>query len=66
MMLYDIINTINRGDIMSIYGLTVTVSTIANALATKLTVEETAFLAALFVQIGDTLATIAAQRTLKE
>ena len=51
---------------MSIYGLTVTVSTIANALTTKFTVEETAFLAALFVQIGDTLATIAAQRTLKE
>ena len=51
---------------MNTYGLTVTATTIANALATKLTVEETALLAALFVQVGDTLATIAAHRTIKE
>ena len=35
------------------------ITAIANALACKLTAEETALLASLLVQLGDTLATIA-------
>ena len=39
---------------------------IANAIASKRTVSEIAFIASIFVQIGDTLATIAAQKALCE
>ena len=39
---------------------------LANAIAYKLTPSEIAFLASLFVQLGDTMATIAAQQALKE
>ena len=46
--------------------LTASVTTIANALSSKLSIEETALLAAVLVQLGDTLATIAAQRTICE
>ena len=44
--------------------LTAAITALANAIARDLTLEELALLAAVFVQIGDTLATIAAQRAL--
>ena len=40
------------------------VTALANALAARLTEEELNLLAAVLTQLGDTLATIAAQRTL--
>ena len=46
--------------------LTSAITAIANAIACKLTPGEIALLASVFVQLGDTLATIAAQRTLCE
>ena len=42
--------------------LTASITAIANGLAKKLTVEEITLLATVFVQLGDTLATIAIQR----
>lgn len=44
--------------------LTVALSTLANALACNLTANEIALLASIFVQLGDTLATIAARESL--
>ena len=46
--------------------LTVALTALANAIASDLTVEELTLTASIFVQIGDTLATIAAQRALSE
>lgn len=46
--------------------LTTSVTAVANALSSKLSVEETTLLAAVLVQLGDTLATIATRRTLYE
>lgn len=46
--------------------LTASVTVLANTLACGLTPEETALLGAIFVQIGDTLATISLQRSLCE
>lgn len=51
---------------MNSLELTSTVTALANAIACKLTPSEIALIASLFVQLGDTLATIAAQRTLCE
>ena len=45
---------------------TTTITAIANTIASKLNLEETTLLAALLVQLGDTLATIATQRTICE
>lgn len=44
--------------------LTATITAIANAIACNLTVDEIAVLAGIFVQLGDTLATIAAVENL--
>ena len=44
--------------------LTAYITAIANALSSKLSTEETTLLAAVLVQLGDTLATIAAQRAI--
>lgn len=44
--------------------LTGAVTALANAIACKLTVDEIALLASIFVQLGDTLATIAARENL--
>lgn len=44
--------------------LTSAITALANALACRLTEEELTLLASLFVQLGDTLATIATQKTL--
>ena len=46
--------------------LTSTVTALANAIACKLTPGEIALIAGVFVQLGDTLATIAAQLALCE
>lgn len=46
--------------------LTASITAIANAISSKLSIEETTLLAAVLVQLGDTLATIATQRTLCE
>lgn len=51
---------------MNSFELTTSISTMANAIACKLNVEETTLLAAIFVQLGDTLATIATHKTICE
>ena len=50
-----------RGIAMNALELTGAVTALANAIACKLTPEEAALLASILVQLGDTLATIAAQ-----
>jgi len=47
-------------------GLTTAIGAAAAAISKNLTHDEIAFLAAVLVQLGDTLTTIAAQRTCKE
>lgn len=49
---------------MNACEVTAAVTAIANALACRLTEEELALLGAILTQLGDTLATIAAQRSL--
>ena len=44
--------------------LTSAVTALANAIACNLTVDEIALIASIFVQLGDTLATIAARKNL--
>ena len=46
--------------------LTASITAIANALSSKLQNEEIELLAAILTQLGDTLATIATQRTICE
>ena len=46
--------------------LTSAVTALANAIACKLSPSEISLLASIFVQLGDTLATIATQRSLCE
>ena len=61
-------HTLNQGreTDMNACNLTVAVTALANTIACGLTAEETGFVGALLVQLGDTLATIAAQRALCE
>ena len=51
---------------MNSYGLTTSITAVANAISCKLSIEETTLLATVFVQLGDTLATIATKRTICE
>ena len=51
---------------MKALELTSAITALANALACKLTPNEIALLAGILVQLGDTLATIAAQKALCE
>jgi hypothetical protein len=51
---------------MNSLELTSAVTALANALACRLTPSEISLAASLFVQLGDTLATIAAQKALCE
>lgn len=51
---------------MNSCGLTTSITAIANAFSSKLSIEETTLLATILVQLGDTLATIATQRTICE
>ena len=51
---------------MNSLELTSAVTALANAIACKLTLSEIALVASLFVQLGDTLATIAASQALCE
>ena len=49
---------------MNALELTSAVTALANAIACRLTPDESSLLASIFVQLGDTLATIAAQDNL--
>lgn len=49
---------------MNACNLTVAVTALANTIASGLTTEEISLISSLFMQLGDTLATIAAQRSL--
>ena len=49
---------------MNSLELTSAITALANAIACKLSADEIAFLASIFVQLGDTLATIAARESL--
>ena len=51
---------------MNALELTSTVTALANALACRLTAEELSLLSSILVQLGDTLATIAARESLRE
>ena len=51
---------------MNACELTTAVTALANSIACQLTTEEINLISALFMQLGDTLATIAAQRSLCE
>lgn len=46
--------------------ITSSITVLANAISCKLSVNEIALIAGIFVQLGDTLATIAAQKALCE
>ena len=46
--------------------LTASVTAVANAISSMLSIEETTLVGTIFVQLGDTLATIAAQRAICE
>ena len=49
---------------MNSLELTSAVTALANAIACKLSIDEIALLASIFVQLGDTLATISARENL--
>ena len=49
---------------MNSFELTGAITAIANIIACNLTAEESALLSGIFVQLGDTLATIAARESL--
>ena len=51
---------------MNSLELTAAITALANAIGKNLSVSELALVAGIFVQIGDTLSTIAAQRALYE
>ncbi len=52
------------GDIMSPCELTASITAVANALACRLTVDELNLLGAVLTQLGDTLTTIATQKSI--
>ena len=51
---------------MNGYQFSLSVTALANAIASELSIEETTLLAAAFVQLGDTLATVATHRAICE
>lgn len=51
---------------MNAFALSTVVSALASAIACGHTAEELALLSSLFVQLGDTLATVAAEEALRE
>ena len=51
---------------MNSYQFSLSVTALANAIASELSIEETTLLAAAFVQLGDTLATVATHRAICE
>ena len=57
---------IYRGDFVRSLNLTAAITAIANSIACGLSVNQLALTAGIFVQIGDTLATIAAEKALCE
>ena len=46
--------------------LTTSITVVANAISNNLSIEDITLLAAVLVQLGDTLATIATQRTIND
>ena len=56
---------LSGGSIMNSCQLTASITAVANAISSKLNIEETTLLATVLVQLGDTLATIATQRMIK-
>ena len=61
---YTVKDRFSGGTGMNSFDLTSAVTALANAIACRLTPTEAALLASIFVQIGDTLATIAAREAL--
>ena len=59
----SVLHILVRGDIMNPYKLTASITAIANAIACKLTVDELNLLGVVLTQLGDTVLTIAAQKT---
>lgn len=57
---------LSGGSIMNSCQLTASITAVANAISSKLSIEETTLLATVLVQLGDTLATIATQRAICE
>ena len=57
---------LSGGSIMNSCQLTASITAIANAISSKLSIEETTLLATVLVQLGDTLATIATKRAICE
>ncbi len=57
---------LSGGSIMNSCQLTASITAVANAISSKLNIEETTLLATVLVQLGDTLATIATQRAICE
>ena len=53
-------------DVMNSCQLTASITALANVITCRLNIEEITLLAALFVQLGDTLATIATQKSICE
>ena len=51
---------------MNGYQFSLSVTALANTIASELSIEETTLLAAAFVQLGDTLATVATHRAICE
>lgn len=51
---------------MNYCQLSASITAIANVISSKLSTEDTTLLAAIFVQLGDTLATIATQKAICE
>lgn len=62
-MFLKIIKGVN---ITNLCGFTASITAVANAISSKLSIEETTLLATALVQLGDTLATIATQRVICE
>ena len=62
---YDILINFVKGIIyMNSCRLTTAITALANAMACQFTIEEVTILAAIFVQLGDTLATIVSNKSL--
>ena len=60
------VHNIIRGDIMNSFELTASITALANVIAKNLSINEVSLLGSIFLQFGDTLTTIALQRTLCE
>ena len=64
MPLSSLLHMVYRGDIVNPCDTTVFITALANALACNLTSDELALLSSMLVQLGDTMVTIAAQKSI--